>query len=106
MTYSWEPRKGIAHLDKVLDRKIGRDGEIEYFIKWEGYDDDRNSWEPKSGVGHLKAIKDYDALNPMPDKKGSKRKSQDATDTPSTSKSAASLTNGSAKKSKKRRRHY
>jgi len=27
--------------EKVLDRKIGRDGEIEYFIKWEGYDDDR-----------------------------------------------------------------
>uniref|UniRef100_A0A915NNC1 Chromo domain-containing protein n=1 Tax=Meloidogyne floridensis TaxID=298350 RepID=A0A915NNC1_9BILA len=131
---SWEPRKGIAHLDvfkkyeeklknnegeedesdddkeyiaeKVLDRKIGRDGEIEYFIKWEGYDDDRNSWEPKSGVGHLKAIKEYDALNPMPDKKGGKRKSQDATDTPSTSKSAASFTNGSAKKSKKRRRRY
>uniref|UniRef100_A0A1I8BG95 Chromo domain-containing protein n=1 Tax=Meloidogyne hapla TaxID=6305 RepID=A0A1I8BG95_MELHA len=137
---SWEPRKGLAHLDifkkyeeqlkkkekeesdddkeyvaeKVLDRKIGKNGEIEYYIKWKDYDDKRNSWEPKSGVGHLKAIKDYDFLNPIIDKKvnkplnGGKRKNKDIIDTPATSKTATTSTtiNGSAKKTRKRRRRF
>lgn len=25
--------------EKVLDRRIGKDGEVEYYVKWEGYDD-------------------------------------------------------------------
>ena len=27
--------------EKVLDRRIGKDGQIEYYVKWEGYDDTR-----------------------------------------------------------------
>lgn len=33
-------------VEKILDRRCSDVGEIEYYIKWQGYPDDDNTWEP------------------------------------------------------------
>lgn len=47
-------------VEKILDKKVEKNGQEKYLIKWKGYDDSWNSWEPKKGIAHLKVFKKYE----------------------------------------------
>ena len=40
----------IYVVEKILDKRILETGQVEYFLKWFGYDQDDATWEPEENV--------------------------------------------------------
>ena len=37
-------------VEKILEQRDGRGGQVEYLVKWRGWEDRFNSWEPSRPV--------------------------------------------------------
>ncbi|CAF1297924.1 unnamed protein product [Adineta ricciae] len=50
----------IYVVEKILNKRVLENGEIEYFLKWFGYDEDDATWEPEENVFCKDLIKLYE----------------------------------------------
>ncbi len=42
--------KQVFTFDSVREIRRRRDGKLEFFLKWKGYDDSNNTWEPEENL--------------------------------------------------------
>lgn len=47
-------------VEKVLKKRVNREGVVEYFLKWLGYPDSYNSWEPQECLEGNELIADFE----------------------------------------------
>jgi hypothetical protein len=47
------------NVEKILrSKKVGKT--MQYFVKWEGYDNKSNTWEPRANLEHLELFKEFE----------------------------------------------
>lgn len=73
-TFSDEDNSEDFVVEKILNKRFV-DGEIQYLVKWEGYERKHNSWEPESSFNDRQMVEEFeeDLLKKMSQRRRSKR---------------------------------
>ena len=57
----------IYVVEAILDRRQCDDGQLEYFVKWFGYDESDATWEPEENVFCKDLITQYECRQALAD---------------------------------------
>ena len=47
-------------IEKIVDKRVDSDGQVEYFVKWKGYGDEENTWLPIENIDAEEMIREYE----------------------------------------------
>ena len=47
-------------IEKIVDKRVDSDGQVEYFVKWKGYGDEENTWEPIENIEADTMIEEFE----------------------------------------------
>ncbi|GMS88224.1 hypothetical protein PENTCL1PPCAC_10399, partial [Pristionchus entomophagus] len=65
-------------VEKILDKRVNKDGKVEYLIKWEGFSLNESTWENENNASCPELIMEFERKRKESAQKKKSRKSMEA----------------------------